>query len=289
MRRAALADHCCGDSNCQLAIPGSEGYDGGVLGYCNVPVSEAALMAVLNVQPVGVGLSVASSWLQSYKAGSVTSDCGAAADARLNEAALLVGYGQTAGGEAYWKVQFSRGLTFGDGGYALLARGRGAQPDGSQRADGGGGRGSCGILSAASYPVVTKPLKPIPFPKPVPKEHYGFPPCLPDEVEQHLAGFSGTLCTSRCNATSGTPQCPTDSGSQLAPSCAIQNPTTKLEYCALLCTSDCDCPTGESCAMVTLAEGVCLAPVPGASTTPVEHELVMREPDDEQRQRQLML
>ena len=273
---AALADHCCGDSSCQLAIPGSEGYDGGVLGYCNVPVSEADLMAVVNVQPVGVGLSVSSAWLRSYTAGSVASDCGAAAGARLNEAALLVGYGETADGAGYWKVQLSRGLTFGDGGYALLARGQGAQRDGAQR-EAVGGRGSCGILSAASYPVVTKPLKPIPFPKPVPKKHYGFPPCLPDEVEQHLAGFSGTLCTSRCNATSGTPKCPTDStrpGGQLDPSCAIQNPTTKLEYCALLCNSDCDCPTGETCAMVTHAEGVCLAPVPGASTTPVEHQLV---------------
>lgn len=258
-----IADHCCGDSNCQLAIPGSEGYDGGVSGYCDVPVSEEALMAVVNMQPVGVGLSVTPAWLRSYKAESVASDCGAAADARLNEAALLVGYGRTGAGEGYWKVQLSRGSAFGDGGYALLARGHvGGQADEVAR------RGSCGILSAASYPVVTKPQKPIPFPKPVPQKHYGFPPCLPDEVEQHLAGFSGTLCTSRCNATSGTPKCPPDStrsGGAMAPSCAIQNPTTKLEYCALLCYSDCDCPIGEVCAMVTSAEGVCLAPVPGLS------------------------
>ena len=228
-------------------------------------------MAVLNVQPVGVGLAISSSWLHNYAAGSVASDCGVGVGARLNEAALLVGYGQTTGGEEYWKVQLSRGTAFGDGGYALLARGKngggGAEPGG------GGGVGSCGILAAASYPVVTKPRKPIPFPKPVPRKHYGYPPCLPDEVEQHMAGFSGTLCTSRCNATSGTPKCPTDStrsGGAQDPTCALQNPTTKLEYCALLCASDCDCPTGQACAMVTSVEGVCLAPVPGlSSTTPL--------------------
>ena len=262
-----LADRCCGDANCQLAIPGSEGYDGGVLGYCDVPPSESDLMAVLNVQPVGVGLATSSAWLQSYVAGSVASDCGAEPGARLNEAALLVGYGQTSDGEKYWKVQLSRGAAFGDGGYALLARGHvGGEPE----ARSAGRLGSCGILAAASYPVVTKPRKPTSFPIPVPQKHYGYPPCLPDEVEQHLAGFSGTLCTSRCNATSGTPSCPKDStspGGSLDPVCALQNPTTKFQYCALLCTSDCDCPTGESCAMLTVAEGVCLAPAPGLSST----------------------
>ena len=248
------ADHCCGDANCQLALPGSEGYDGGVLGYCNVAASEADLMAVLDVQPVGVGLAISAAWLKSYVGGSVARDCGAEAGARLNEAALLVGYGQTAAGEAYWKVQLSRSSAFGDGGYALLARGRAAPQS----------LGSCGILAAASYPVVTKPQKPTPFPQPVPRKHYGDPPCLPGEVEQHIAGFAGTLCTSHCNATSGNPPCPPDStrpDGSTSPVCALQNPATGLEYCALLCASDCDCPTGQACAMVTSTSGVCLAPV----------------------------
>ena len=133
-------------------------------------------------------------------------------------------------------------------------------------------------MAAASYPVVTKPQKKATFPIPVPRKHYGFPPCLPGEVEQRLAGFDGTLCTSRCNATTHKPKCPQDStapGGGAAAACLLQNQATKHEYCALPCQIDCDCPVGEFCAMVSPQTGVCMSP-PSGSAAPEAADLVLR-------------
>ena len=94
---------CCGDSRCQIGVPGQEG--GGVQGFCNLPAGSAtALQSAVAKQPIAVGLALPADFMRSYKGGVYSGDCGE----RLNEAALLVGYGSRDGQE-YWKVKFSRG------------------------------------------------------------------------------------------------------------------------------------------------------------------------------------
>ena len=59
------------------------------------------------------------------------------------------------------------------------------------------------------------------------------------------------------------PKDSTSPGGSLDPVCALQNPTT--EFDALSFASD--WLLGESCAMLTVTEGVCLTPAPGLSST----------------------
>ena len=223
---------CC-RGNCEVAVPGQE--DGGVQGFCNVPGgSESALMSALNQQPVAVGLALPPGFLSSYKGGVFLQDY----KGRMNEAGLAVGYG-TVNGQAYWKVKLFRGASFGENGYVLLARGSNTGP-----------LGQCSILSAPSYPVVTKPTKT--YPKPGNRNrHYGPLPCLEGEEAVHVPGTtSGTVCASRCTAGGSCPA----SGS-----CDLTDPKTKQMYCTLQCQSDCDCPSPLRCVMsVYLANPTCM-------------------------------
>lgn len=200
-------------------------------------------MSTLNQQPVAVGLALPDGFLQSYKGGVFAED----SRGRLNEAALAVGYGALGSGEKYWKVKLFRGPSFGiSGGFALLARGSDTGP-----------LGTCSILAAASYPVVHKPTRP--YPKPSKKaQHYGPPPCLESEVEMHVAGIDGTICTTLCTSSdddgSAAGGCP-GSGR-----CELQDPKTKQKFCTLDCSDDCNCPARERCVnSVYLASPICVA------------------------------
>lgn len=127
-------DGTCRSSGCTVGIP--KGRVAGVkdLGIPTVvPASEKALQSAVAQQPVSI--AVDASKLHSYSTG-VIGDC----TTKLNHGVLAVGYG-TLNGEQYWKVKNSWSPTWGMDGYFLLKRGV-------------GGKGTCGMLLNAVYPVI---------------------------------------------------------------------------------------------------------------------------------------
>ena len=201
-------------------------------------------MSALNQQPIAVGLALPPGFLQNYKSGVFSQSY----DGRMNEAALAVGYGTTYSGEKYWKVKLFRGNHFGLDGFALLARGNHTGP-----------LGTCSILAAASYPVVTKPSHP--YPKPHKKvQHYGPPPCLlKSEVEIQVPGLHGTISTTPCSGDGGGGVSADAGGCPDGGQCTLQDPKTKVMYCTKSCATDCGCPAKERCMMsVYLAAPICV-------------------------------
>lgn len=98
-----------------------------------VPATQAAMQSAVAQQPVSIAVDAGK--LQSYSSG-VIDQCGTA----LDHGVLAVGYGSL-DGTKYWKIKNSWGQPWGMDGYFLLKRG-------------GGGKGMCGMLMDASYPVI---------------------------------------------------------------------------------------------------------------------------------------
>jgi len=92
--------------------------------------SEAQLAAAVAIGPVSVAIEADQAGFQSYTSGVFNGPCGT----QLDHGVLAVGYTDT-----YWIVKNSWGATWGDQGYIMMARGKGAA-------------GICGIAMAASYP-----------------------------------------------------------------------------------------------------------------------------------------
>jgi len=107
--------------------------------YEDVRVSTSALEAACNEGPVAIAIEADQSAFQQYNGGVMTGECGTG----LDHGVLLVGYG-TDGGDDYWKVKNSWGPNWGESGYIRLCRNCNANS----------GRGQCGILLSASYPIV---------------------------------------------------------------------------------------------------------------------------------------
>jgi len=106
--------------------------------FTDVGHTEADLEAAVTKQPVAVAIEADQEAFQFYSSGVLTGDCGT----QLDHGVLAVGYGTYTDGNKYWKVKNSWGATWGMSGFILIQKGK-AQ-DGGQ----------CGILLAASYPVV---------------------------------------------------------------------------------------------------------------------------------------
>jgi C1A family cysteine protease len=101
--------------------------------------SDLAFSTALSLNPVSVAIEADQREFQLYKSGVFTGTCGT----NLDHGVLAVGYGTDSGVE-YYKVKNSWSTTWGDKGYIRLAKGSSYN----------GGKGQCGILLEASYPVV---------------------------------------------------------------------------------------------------------------------------------------
>jgi C1A family cysteine protease len=99
------------------------------------PGSVSALMSAVAQQPVSVAIQADQSAFQHYSSGVLTSGCGQ----QLDHGVLATGYGTSDDGIDYWMVKNSWGPEWGDNGYILIER---------------SSANLCGILSAASYPVM---------------------------------------------------------------------------------------------------------------------------------------
>jgi len=110
-----------------------------ITNYQDVSQSTSALESACNDGPVSIAIEADQGAFQLYHEGVFTGKCGAS----LDHGVLLVGYG-TDGSNDYWKVKNSWGADWGESGYIRLCRNCNAN----------NGKGQCGILTSASYPIV---------------------------------------------------------------------------------------------------------------------------------------
>jgi C1A family cysteine protease len=115
------------------------------LSYVDVAASDAALTAALTEQPVAVGIEADTQGFQFYSSGVFSSSaCGT----NLDHGVLAVGFAPASvstGVPAYYKLKNSWGPAWGEAGYVRVEKG-------GKAASAAGGM--CGILTAASYPVL---------------------------------------------------------------------------------------------------------------------------------------
>jgi cathepsin L len=100
--------------------------------------SESQLQeAVAANGPVSVAIDASHETFQFYKTGVYDEpEC---SSSQLDHGVLVVGYGKSAEGVAFWIVKNSWGPTWGDEGYIMMSRNKDNQ---------------CGIASSASFPLV---------------------------------------------------------------------------------------------------------------------------------------
>lgn len=99
------------------------------------PGSVSALESAVALTPVSIAIQANQPAFQFYSSGVLTGNCGQ----RLDHGVLAVGYGVYTDGTPYWKVKNSWGPSWGMDGYILIEK---------SDAD------KCGVLDAASYPVL---------------------------------------------------------------------------------------------------------------------------------------
>jgi len=113
-----------------------------VTSWVDVVSNDKAMMSALDQQPVSIAIEADQSDFQHYSGGVLTAKCGK----NLDHGVLAVGYGTMMFKDNddidYYRVKNSWGPSWGKDGYIYLERG--VSQDGGQ----------CGMLMAASYPVL---------------------------------------------------------------------------------------------------------------------------------------
>jgi len=112
----------------------------GITNFANVDADDESMMLALNFQPVAVAIEADQREFQLYKSGVFSGECGV----NLDHGVLVVGYGTDKELQDYYRVKNSWGESWGEGGYIRL--GRGYQYN--------HGKGQCGVLLEASYPLL---------------------------------------------------------------------------------------------------------------------------------------
>jgi C1A family cysteine protease len=106
--------------------------------------SDNDMMNALSKSVVTIAIEADQSSFQLYKSGVFTGSCGT----NLDHAVALVGYGIMNGLE-YYILRNSWGTSWGSSGYMYI--GKGNDPSGKPY---NGGKGQCGLLMEASYPIL---------------------------------------------------------------------------------------------------------------------------------------
>jgi len=195
--------------------------------------------------PVSIAVEADKTAFQHYKSGVLDNALGCGT--KLDHGVLTVGYDDTYS-TPYFTVKNSWGATWGENGYIRMAQ--------------TSGKGMCGMLSQPSYPIAGSAPSPGPTPKPgptpTPSGPYEKPPCGTGEQEVQIQGVDGSFCTSKCNIFNPCEAAPTGITAQAQ--CALQDSSTHMKYCALICDPDsstaCDPSAGMTCKSIQTV-GVC--------------------------------
>lgn len=142
--------------------------------YKDVRASDKELAAAVSLGPVSVGISAGNIAFQLYRGGIYE---GKLCQKTLNHGVLVVGYTPE-----YWIVKNSWASTWGDHGYIKMSRGEQY-----------GEEGVCGILQAASYPIVNHP-RPNPHPHPRPPPPHPSPTPSPKEMDYYENPWTSGGC-----------------------------------------------------------------------------------------------
>lgn len=111
-----------------------------ISGYADLPLGDEGVLkkAVAMMGPVSVAIDSQDGNFQHYSSGVYYSEACQNSEDKLDHALLVIGYGEE-NGQPYWLVKNSWGTTWGEDGFAKIARNK---------------DNHCGIATKASYPVI---------------------------------------------------------------------------------------------------------------------------------------